>query len=488
MPIEEVREIFEKLKNVLGETYKENVDYVFFNKYIAKLNTIGDTIEEQEDLELVEKIMEKNGLTEGMIDKIVRSINLVELDQRIGVGNFETSLEEMLNPDVEIKDGMVIMPLENEVEEELEEIEEEPNQPKLSPKAKKLEEKVNILIEKIENEKNPFKKHILQFKVKMLITKIQREIDIVKIKEEFKAQRIEKKREKMDREDENVENIGDLTSQIEELEGILATNARYDYASSKFIYPKDYIEKKGGIEKFKEQLESKKDQQSSQIANKIEAVAEVRQELEKLEQQLQEKQQQLSESDKIYNEDIKKINKEERSLIRTQKMDIFTKIGTWFKNLTGQIKEFFAERKENKELKTQQAADINKVENEENEKASEIEKRQKEEEQKIIDKYNQMLEKIQAEMDAALAEHQEKSDTENEQIKMQRETRLSQQKDVLSMQAEEREEGKRHEVAENFRMQMANMMNFSQETGTTGNGEQAGQQGTQVNEKDEEVK
>ena len=53
----------------------------------------------------------------------------------------------------------------------------------------KLEEKIDTLIAKIEQEKNPIKRHLLSFKVKRLLTRLERELKVINIEEKFRRER-----------------------------------------------------------------------------------------------------------------------------------------------------------------------------------------------------------------------------------------------------------------------------------------------------------
>ena len=232
---------------------------------------------------------------------------------------------------------------------------EEPEQEE-KPKTKKaadLEAKIADLCEKCAEEKNPFKLHINQFKIRGLIAKLQREIDKQNLKEEYalKRDRLARKRDR--KEDDLVDSIAEMQEEVKYLERKLKGNKEYDYESKSFMYPKEYVEKAGGIGKFAEKLKTRDNESTQYAAKKMEQMAEVRAQLTEMKEKLKAEQEKLSNLDVKYENQEKKLKKEEKSLIIANNNPL-NRLKGWFSNAFTEINAFFADRKDYKALKAEE--------------------------------------------------------------------------------------------------------------------------------------
>lgn len=236
---------------------------------------------------------------------------------------------------------------------------EQPKDPEFDIKTKptksqKLFDKVNKLIEKIEKEKSPFIRHLLSFKVKLLRNRIQREIDLQNIKENSEATLEELKYKKEKFESESIDTISELAALIKSKERQLRANEEYDTESPYFIYPKKYVEQSGGVQALTDKLKQSQNPESQRAAKKIEDANKLRTEIEELSNQLADKQKELDDSGNIFKKEEERIKRQELALTVVNKVNIFARIGNFFRTFGEQAKEYFAERRENKEIKAQQ--------------------------------------------------------------------------------------------------------------------------------------
>lgn len=230
-----------------------------------------------------------------------------------------------------------------------------------SPKAQKLYDKVNKLIEKIEQEKNPLMRHILSFKVKMLVNKIQRELDIQAIRENSANALKELKLDQSDFENETLDNISELSALIESKNRQLRANEEYDYESPYFIYPKKYVEKNGGIKSLTTTLKNSPKPDSQNAAKRIELASRLRKEIDELSDKLKEEQEYLKASSIVYNKEQRKIKGQELALTVAKKANIFSRIGNFFKSFGEQTRIYFEEKRENKAIRAKKAKEENEL-------------------------------------------------------------------------------------------------------------------------------
>ena len=236
--------------------------------------------------------------------------------------------------------------LEAKITEEIEVTEFEEEMPELTEKAKKLHEKINLLCDKVEQEKSPLKRHMLTFQIKMLTSKIQKEIDIQNIQEKYNEKRELASWKKQSKEENLINSIAELKTDIDALKRYIKGNEEYDYESENFLYPKDFVESRGGIQGFSENLKQSDKQATQRVAAKIEEVATARAELNELNEQLKEEQNKLSKSDANYDKYINYLNHKEKALIKQEKGNIFSRMGNFFGTIAEETKLYWKERQE----------------------------------------------------------------------------------------------------------------------------------------------
>lgn len=228
---------------------------------------------------------------------------------------------------------------------------------KPSNKSQKLMDKIEVLAQKIEQEKSPLKRHILAFQVKMLIAKIQREIDLQNLRASYESKREALLTDKENREATSIDNIAFLNSKIKTLQREMSGNEEYDVESPYFLYPKKYVEQSGGVENLTKKLRESTSAESQRTARKIEEMARKREELDGLYETLRTEQENLEFSEKDYKQDEKNLKRQEMGLVVRQKFNIFSRITDFFRNLTEQVKEYREEKRGIKELKESQNED-----------------------------------------------------------------------------------------------------------------------------------
>lgn len=254
-------------------------------------------------------------------------------------------------------------------------------------KSKKLLEKIELLSQKIEQEKSPLKRHIFAFRVKMLIAKIQREIDIQNLKDSYEGKRKDLLEGKEKRETSSLDNIAVLTTKIKAMQREINGNEEHDPESPFFMYPKNYVEQSGGIENLINRLKESDKVESQQAAKRIGEIALKRQELNQLYDELRQEQENLEYSQEDYEEDKDDLDVEEKSLVFKQKFNIFSRIGDFFRNLTGQVKEYREEKRQMKDLTTRQKEDEIAIEEEFERRMEELKEEHEKAKQEIRDRH-----------------------------------------------------------------------------------------------------
>ena len=222
---------------------------------------------------------------------------------------------------------------------------------KLSPKGKKLLLKVDKLCEKIYQEKNPIKLQLLKFRVRRLQTMIQRELDLINIKEDFEAKKSELRTNKEENESQNEIEIARLSAQIKRKRKFIQSNSECDYESSDFMYDEKTIERNGGLENLAKKLKENPDADVQYTGKRIEEMLQARKELKELQKQYEERQELLASSEASYKSDEKALKSEERRLIVANRFNIFSKIGDFLKNIGEGIKDIRAKREEMRQLR-----------------------------------------------------------------------------------------------------------------------------------------
>ncbi len=270
--------------------------------------------------------------------------------------------------------------------------------PNMSEKSKKLVEKINKLTEKIEQDKSPLKRHLMSFQVKMLLSKIQREIDLQNIKAEYNDRRDLLLARKERREDKSIEKIATLNNEIRALERDMRANEEYDVESEGFLYPEKYVRESGGIENLTERLKNSKNPEAQETARKIEQIAQKREKLEKLYEKLDNEKDNLEFSSDYYKRGKKRLDKEEKSLVLKQKFNVFSKIGDFFKNMSEEIKAYREEKRELKGMKETYKFEMNEIDDEYEKQMEELKERYKAEKEKMKEKQKEEMQNKQNEL------------------------------------------------------------------------------------------
>lgn len=224
----------------------------------------------------------------------------------------------------------------------------------LSKKSKKLLDKIDLLTQKIETEKSPLKRHLLSFKVKRLIARIQKEIDLNNIKDYYQGLREDLKLEIEENDANALNSVAIMTNKIKKLQMELRGNEEYDAESQYFMYPQQFVKQTGGVDKLVEKLKQSPQIESQQAAQRIEAMAEKRKELESLYDELEQAQDDLKNGQKDYRKQQIKYTIEEKSMLLRRKVNFLPGIASFFRTIGEQAKSYIEEKLEDREFKRQQ--------------------------------------------------------------------------------------------------------------------------------------
>ena len=224
----------------------------------------------------------------------------------------------------------------------------------LSKKSKKLLDKIDLLTEKIETEKSPLKRHLLSFKVKRLIARIQKEIDLNNIKDYYQGLKDDLKLEKEENDAEALDSVALMTNKIKRLQMELRGNEEYDAESQYFMYPQQFVKQTGGVDKLVEKLKQSSHTESQQAAQRIEAMAEKRKEIEAYNKLLEQAQDDLKNGQKDYRKQQIKHTIEEKSMLLRRKVNFLPGIASFFRTIGEQAKSYIEEKLEDREFKKQQ--------------------------------------------------------------------------------------------------------------------------------------
>lgn len=212
-------------------------------------------------------------------------------------------------------------------------------------KNEKLIEKIDSVIEKLNSEKNPFKRAFYTVKLEMLNARIQKEIDIMEIKEKYEKEK-EERLEEANNEirgntKEKFNRIKTRDFYRKEMENL----SDFDPKSSDFAF-RDELDMAGGdIEKL---LDGLHNDGNNDIALKIEAAIEAREKYEEAKDDLH---QMKSEGFKIQtktNFENAKSTAKETALVVAKRTNIFK---TFFNAIKKGFEEFNQTRKDNKAFK-----------------------------------------------------------------------------------------------------------------------------------------
>lgn len=250
---------------------------------------------------------------------------------------------------------------EETMAEPVETVEPKKQSPELSPKSIELMKKVETLIKKVEQEKNPIKQHLLSFKLRMLRGKIQKELDLQNIKEEYETKREMLKTKKEERDQNSIDEIAKLVGRIESLRRQIESNEEYDYESPEFMYPKKLVSEVGGIEQFADSLKGSSKLETQLAADRIKSISKKREELKELKDKLKSEKDKLDDSEINHGIAKRDLDMEEKALTITNKFNILSGIKSFFNNIKEEWADFKAEREENKRLKAQEKEDMDKA-------------------------------------------------------------------------------------------------------------------------------
>ena len=211
-------------------------------------------------------------------------------------------------------------------------------------KAQKLTDKVNKLIEKLENETNIVKRTMYSIKAKMLIEKLNRTIELQEMKELFAQNKMDRANNLEKEKWELRSDIISIRLQIAEKEKELAKRKEYDIDSNKFMFGKEEVEKYGGIDEYIELLEGSGKSDQKIVASTIRDVEYIKGEIDRLLEEMQAKKDELSNKEDEHKKEDKNEHKELVKAGIKNKIGIFSRISSLFKNVKSSIKESIEER------------------------------------------------------------------------------------------------------------------------------------------------
>ena len=273
-------------------------------------------------------------------------------------------------------------------------------------KSELLTEKCNKLVEKFEKEKSPIKRALYSVKFNILIAKIEKELEIQKIQENYGVKREEINDKFSNDRKKYRKEIAELVKMIRSYQNKLAMNTKYDPDSKEFLYPKSEIEREGGIDDFIDSLRDDDDFGSKDLADIIEATLEDRRILDEMQEKLAKKQNSLEKLDNIRKNEIKKSEKEEKALIRKEKIGIFQSIKKLFE---GMIAGYIEKRNTMKQINEFEEKEITEIK----EKKKSLKEDAKSEYEKACQEaYEKYLEAVEG-YKAKYFEEKEKIDEEN---------------------------------------------------------------------------
>lgn len=283
-------------------------------------------------------------------------------------------------------------------------------------KATNLINKCMELAEKIEKEKSRIKRTVYSIKIKMLIAKIEKELDIRELQEKYSIER-ENREEELSEEkaDARTESIK-ISRQIKTLKKELKNNREFDYSSKSFLFPKEEVKAEGGIDKYIEILRTSGSVEQEEVADDIQQTLDKRRKLEELEKKLQDRKELLKIADKKAKWDNRKSKITEVALITAKKANFFDKIATFFRSIRDNFKDNkneFAEmmdidKKRREELKSSEIKNANSV--------KKIKEDFEQEKRKIDREYQEKMQKLQEEYEQEITSQKNMSNIDKELI------------------------------------------------------------------------
>ena len=218
-----------------------------------------------------------------------------------------------------------------------------------SPKAQNLIKKYDALVEKIEQEKNPIKLVMAKFKLNQLQAAIQKAIDLQQSKEEFMERKEYLSRVKEEDTRSTTVGMASLINKKQKLE--LQSDPEYNPRSPYFMYDKTMIDLHGGLTNLVDYLKKDSSILAQHTADKIEKEMKRNKELDDIENSIKQTREEAHDIKSNYTKGMAKTNIQEMAMTVNNKVNIFSKIGNWFKSGKKVFSETMETRKEMRELK-----------------------------------------------------------------------------------------------------------------------------------------
>lgn len=210
-------------------------------------------------------------------------------------------------------------------------------------KSEKLMEKINLLADKIENEKNPIKRTLYSIKAKMVIAKLDREIEIQNLKEQYGNEIADRSEDAKYEKIDTRSGILKINNRIREIERQLNTDRAYDPNSREFMFGQGEIENNGGVNEYAEILRASGRPDQIQAAGKMQEMQALREELNSLKDELEERKNGLGAIDFETEEANRKSERKMNALVL--KTNTWTRVTDWFKSIGAGLKEAFTGNK-----------------------------------------------------------------------------------------------------------------------------------------------
>lgn len=262
-------------------------------------------------------------------------------------------------------------------------------------KSEILMEKINTLAEKIEGEENPIRRMLYSIRAKMVIAKLDREIQLQELQEKYASERtIRNEKAEKDKIDSRSDIIT-INQRINEIRKQLQKEEEYDPKSTNFIFGKKEIERYDGVEEYVNALKASKRPEQIMAAEKIQENYKLRRELEDLEDELEEKQFTLDEINEEKKWDDRKSKVKETALVVKSKVNIFSKIADFFRSVKESVKETFYEHKKIDEIRKKETDERKDTDNTLKEMKAKVKEEYKQKMKQLMEEY----EKIQDDMD-----------------------------------------------------------------------------------------
>ena len=218
-----------------------------------------------------------------------------------------------------------------------------------SPKAQSLIKKYDALVEKIEQEKNPIKLVMAKFKLNQLQAAIQKAIDLQQSKEEFMERKEYLSRVKEEDTRSTTVGMASLINKKQKLK--LQSDPEYNPRSPYFMYDKTMIDLHGGLTNLVDYLKKDSSILAQHTADKIEKEMKRNKELDDIENSIKQTREEAHDIKSNYTKGMAKTNIQEMAMTVNNKVNIFSKIGNWFKSGKKVFSETMETRKEMRQLR-----------------------------------------------------------------------------------------------------------------------------------------